>query len=119
MYPLGAGTMEIPVRASLRLPAGWQHDTALVPDSGGEAGKDGLLTFAAVALRDADRLAGAGGRLPSHNGCIAQGNAAPGLQVAGDGAGGDRLRRRHRRDRCRQRRGRCSARATTALTTSC
>lgn len=61
MYPLGAGTMEIPVRASLHLPAGWQHDTALVPGSGGEAGKDGLLTFAPVSvytLIDSPVLAG-------------------------------------------------------------
>jgi predicted metalloprotease with PDZ domain len=64
VYPLGAGTMEIPVRAALRLPAGWQHDTALVPalvpGKTGE-GKDGLLTFAPVSvytLIDSPVLAG-------------------------------------------------------------
>jgi predicted metalloprotease with PDZ domain len=59
VYPLGAGTMEIPVRAALRLPAGWQHDTALVPE--GKEGKDGLLTFAPVSvytLIDSPVLAG-------------------------------------------------------------
>jgi predicted metalloprotease with PDZ domain len=58
LYPLGASTMDIPVRASLRLPAGWRHDTAL---TAGDAGKDGLLTFAPVSvytLIDSPVLAG-------------------------------------------------------------
>jgi predicted metalloprotease with PDZ domain len=61
VYPLGLSTMEIPVRASLRLPAGWRHDTALAPDPGGETEKDGLLTFAPVSvytLIDSPVLAG-------------------------------------------------------------
>jgi predicted metalloprotease with PDZ domain len=62
VYPLGAGTMDIPVRAALRLPAGWQHDTALAPEGkAGKDDKDGLLTFAPVSvytLIDSPVLAG-------------------------------------------------------------
>jgi predicted metalloprotease with PDZ domain len=46
VYPLGTSAMEIPVRATLRLPAGWQYDTALA----GEKGKDGAVTFAPTTL---------------------------------------------------------------------
>ena len=49
MYPLGANAMEIPVRATLRLPAGWRYDSALAVASGG-AGKDGAVTFAPTTL---------------------------------------------------------------------
>ncbi|HEY0511981.1 MAG TPA: M61 family peptidase [Thermoanaerobaculia bacterium] len=51
VYPLGRSLEQIPVRATLRLPAGWQSDTALVPASGTkEKGKDGLLSFAPTTL---------------------------------------------------------------------
>jgi predicted metalloprotease with PDZ domain len=46
VYPLGAGAMDIPVRATLRLPAGWKYDTAL----GLAAATDGSLTFAPTTL---------------------------------------------------------------------
>ena len=47
VYPLGARDTEIPVRATLRLPAGWQYDTALgVADA---AGKEGMA-FAPTPL---------------------------------------------------------------------
>ena len=49
VYPLGKSATEIPVRATLRLPAGWQYDTALAVASGG-AGKDGAVTFAPTTL---------------------------------------------------------------------
>jgi predicted metalloprotease with PDZ domain len=46
MYPPGSSTAEIPVRATLRLPAGWQFDTALTV-----AGKTGdAVTFAPTTL---------------------------------------------------------------------
>jgi predicted metalloprotease with PDZ domain len=54
VYPLGADAMEIPVRATLRLPAGWKYDTALsvILDNtaGKTAEKDGALTFAPASL---------------------------------------------------------------------
>jgi predicted metalloprotease with PDZ domain len=46
VYPLGKNAMEIPVRAALRLPAGWQYDTALA----GEKGNDGPVTFVPTTL---------------------------------------------------------------------
>jgi len=49
VYPLGTSAMEIPVRATLRLPAGWRYDSALAVASGG-AGKDGAVTFAPTTL---------------------------------------------------------------------
>src|SRR3954470_5016652 len=48
VYPLGADAREIPVRATLRLPAGWKHDTALEMEKG--VGKDGELAFAPTSL---------------------------------------------------------------------
>ncbi|MEA2604113.1 MAG: hypothetical protein QOF89_5105 [Acidobacteriota bacterium] len=46
VYPLGPSASEVPVRATLRLPAGWQHDTALAV-----AGtKEGTVTFAPATL---------------------------------------------------------------------
>jgi len=46
VYPLGASAEEIPVRATLRLPAGWKLDSALAI-----AGHDGLaVAFAPVSL---------------------------------------------------------------------
>lgn len=48
VYPLGADAREIPVRATLRLPAGWKYDTALAAEKG--AGRDGALAFAATSL---------------------------------------------------------------------
>ncbi len=46
VYPLGAGATEIPVRATLRLPAGWQLDTALpAPER-----RDGALVFPPTSL---------------------------------------------------------------------
>src|SRR4051812_39157365 len=52
VYPLGADAREIPVRATLRLPAGWKHDTALSLSEKTEkgAGKEGELTFAPTSL---------------------------------------------------------------------
>jgi predicted metalloprotease with PDZ domain len=49
VYPLGMSATEIPVRATLRLPAGWRYDSALAVTSGG-AGKDGAVTFAPTTL---------------------------------------------------------------------
>jgi len=49
VYPLGAAAADIPVRATLRLPAGWQLDTALAPSDRGEA-KDGAVVFAPTDL---------------------------------------------------------------------
>ncbi|MEO6194520.1 MAG: M61 family peptidase [Thermoanaerobaculia bacterium] len=49
VYPLGTNAMEIPVRATLRLPAGWRYDSALAVAAGG-AGKDGAVTFAPTTL---------------------------------------------------------------------
>jgi predicted metalloprotease with PDZ domain len=76
VYPLGPRDTEVPVRASLRLPAGWQWDTALAPGSPG-APKGGLVSFAPVSLYtliDSPVLAGeifrtlelAGGEAPVH-----------------------------------------------------
>lgn len=48
VYPLGADAREIPVHATLRLPAGWKYDTALEMEKG--AGKDGELAFAPTSL---------------------------------------------------------------------
>ena len=48
VYPLGADAREIPVRATLRLPAGWKYDTALEAEQG--AGRDGALAFASTSL---------------------------------------------------------------------
>jgi predicted metalloprotease with PDZ domain len=49
VYPLGADAREIPVRATLRLPAGWRYDTALdAPDKRDK--KDGPVTFAPTSL---------------------------------------------------------------------
>jgi predicted metalloprotease with PDZ domain len=60
VYPLGANAADIPVRATLCLPAGWQYDTALLPEqAGGTPGKPGTpgppakagaLTFAPTTL---------------------------------------------------------------------
>jgi predicted metalloprotease with PDZ domain len=53
VYPLGADAREIPVRATLRLPAGWRYDTALgiSPERADQAaGKDGPVTFAPTTL---------------------------------------------------------------------
>jgi predicted metalloprotease with PDZ domain len=48
-YPRGQKADEIPVRATLRLPAGWQLDTALPIDT--SAGKEtGTVTFAPASL---------------------------------------------------------------------
>ena len=49
VYPLGTSAMEIPVRATLRLPAGWRYDSALAVASGA-AGKDGAVAFAPTTL---------------------------------------------------------------------
>jgi hypothetical protein len=48
VYPLGADAREIPVRATLRLPAGWKYDTALAAEKG--QGKDGAVGFAPTSL---------------------------------------------------------------------
>jgi predicted metalloprotease with PDZ domain len=48
VYPLGADIREIPVRATLRLPAGWRHDTALAAEKG--ADREGALAFASTSL---------------------------------------------------------------------
>jgi predicted metalloprotease with PDZ domain len=53
VYPLGADAREIPVRATLRLPAGWRYDTALgisLERADQAEGKDGPLTFAPTTL---------------------------------------------------------------------
>ncbi|MBV8200886.1 MAG: M61 family peptidase [Acidobacteria bacterium] len=41
VYPLGRAAAEIPIRARLRLPRGWQFDTALHVEPAGQAGRDG------------------------------------------------------------------------------
>lgn len=46
VYPLGPNTADILVKATLRLPAGWQHDTALA--TAGSQG--GVITFAPTSL---------------------------------------------------------------------
>ena len=46
VYPLGRDIAEIPVRATLRLPAGWKHDSALTA----APGADGSIGFAATSL---------------------------------------------------------------------
>jgi len=53
VYPVGRAAVEIPIRASLRLPAGWQYDTALHLEAApgyrpGEAPR--TLAFAATTL---------------------------------------------------------------------
>ncbi|HXO18349.1 MAG TPA: M61 family peptidase, partial [Thermoanaerobaculia bacterium] len=48
LYPLGTAAADLPVRASLRLPAGWQLDTALA--TAGAEGRDGAVAFAPVSL---------------------------------------------------------------------
>jgi predicted metalloprotease with PDZ domain len=48
VYPLGADAREIPVRATLRLPAGWKYDTAMAAEKG--EGKDGAVAFASTDL---------------------------------------------------------------------
>ncbi len=48
VYPLGTDIQEIPVRATLRLPAGWKYDTALQGEKG--AGGNGELSFAQTSL---------------------------------------------------------------------
>lgn len=48
VYPLGRNAYEIPVRATLRLPAGWKFDSALAVQGG--SGADGVVTFAPVSL---------------------------------------------------------------------
>jgi predicted metalloprotease with PDZ domain len=48
VYPLGADAREIPVRATLRLPAGWKYDTALEAEKG--RGKEGAVAFASTNL---------------------------------------------------------------------
>jgi predicted metalloprotease with PDZ domain len=67
VYPLGASAAEIPVRATLRLPAGWKFDTALPLSAGaaagdtGDTGDTGGLTFAPTnlyTLLDSPVLAG-------------------------------------------------------------
>jgi predicted metalloprotease with PDZ domain len=58
VYRLGPSAADTPVRATLRLPAGWRYDTAL---TGGILGKDGAITFAPTTLYtllDAPVLAG-------------------------------------------------------------
>jgi predicted metalloprotease with PDZ domain len=57
VYPLGPSLDAIPVRATLRLPAGWQHDSSLAV--AGE--REGTVTFAPTTLYtliDAPVLAG-------------------------------------------------------------
>jgi predicted metalloprotease with PDZ domain len=49
VYPLGHGAAEIPIRARLRLPRGWQFDTALPLD---RAGGNGAAGEAAAASHD-------------------------------------------------------------------
>ncbi|MFL6237579.1 MAG: M61 family peptidase [Thermoanaerobaculia bacterium] len=48
VYPLGSDIREIPVRATLRLPAGWKHDTALEAEKG--SGREGAVAFASTSL---------------------------------------------------------------------
>ncbi|HYU31893.1 MAG TPA: M61 family peptidase [Thermoanaerobaculia bacterium] len=52
VYPLEKNVDQIPVRARLRLPAGWQIATALAVESGAEpnARQDGTVTFAPTTL---------------------------------------------------------------------
>jgi predicted metalloprotease with PDZ domain len=51
VYPLGANATDIPVRATLRLPAGWRYDTALALEkTAGGGAKDGALTFSPATL---------------------------------------------------------------------
>ncbi len=77
VYPLGRRDTEVPVRASLRLPAGWQWDTALRRVRSAGAPKGGAVAFAPVSLYtliDSPVLAGeifrtvelAGGESPVH-----------------------------------------------------
>jgi predicted metalloprotease with PDZ domain len=76
VYPLGPRDTDVLVRASLRLPPGWQWDTALAASSPGTA-KNGAVSFAPTSLYtliDSPVLAGeifrtielAGGEAPVH-----------------------------------------------------
>jgi predicted metalloprotease with PDZ domain len=49
VYPPGRPASDIPVRATLRLPAGWQFDTALPRAAGGD-GKENRIAFAPASL---------------------------------------------------------------------
>ncbi|MFL6195144.1 MAG: M61 family peptidase [Thermoanaerobaculia bacterium] len=58
--PKGPSLEEIPVRAALRLPAGWRHDSALAPAQPAP-GEEGMVAFAPTnlyALIDSPVLAG-------------------------------------------------------------
>ena len=63
LYPVGRPSDEIPVRASLRLPAGWKFGTALPPTSGSENSAPGdTASFQPVSLTtlvDSPVIAGA------------------------------------------------------------
>jgi predicted metalloprotease with PDZ domain len=62
VYPKGADADRLLYAASLRLPAGWSHATALDPESGGGGGGGEVLRFAPVSLTtlvDSPVLAGA------------------------------------------------------------
>jgi len=63
VYPRGADADRLLYAASLRLPSGWSHATALAPDASAETGKSGdLIRFAPVSLTtlvDSPVLAGA------------------------------------------------------------
>ncbi|HZF10337.1 MAG TPA: M61 family peptidase [Thermoanaerobaculia bacterium] len=50
VYPLGPNAAELTVHATLRLPAGWQYDTALPKAADGATGADGALAFAPASL---------------------------------------------------------------------
>jgi predicted metalloprotease with PDZ domain len=60
VYPLGRSTAEIPVHASLRLPAGWQYDTALTVDDAPthDAGRVAFAPVSLYTLVDSPVLAG-------------------------------------------------------------
>jgi predicted metalloprotease with PDZ domain len=57
VYPLGAAATEVPVRATLRLPAGWELDTAL-PIAGKAQGVVSFAPASLYALIDSPVLAG-------------------------------------------------------------
>jgi len=72
VYPAGSAAAEIPIRASLRLPAGWQFDTALhleaARQAAGQAGDQAAPQAGdPAALRPADH-AGAGAQLATRTG---------------------------------------------------
>jgi predicted metalloprotease with PDZ domain len=48
LYPAGRAAMDVPVRASVRLPVGWRQASALVVEPGG--GDAGLVRFETVPL---------------------------------------------------------------------